>query len=478
MWILDKGFLIVIKVKLNGMIKRWISWINFALAAVGTALLLMSLWFLFSRPSEIFLGKVQEEKTTLPKRAFALPENAYAEIEKQLELQFTPMSIQLPDLRRFLIYYGKNGRPDANQKGILLHFGLNGIKESAAIAENQKLYLIYDRSSSPGKYIFSPNNSPTPLWVEPRVSGDEVTVHVGILDEKGNLIQEPALNAQFNLKGREFVRAGSNWEIGNQRVDGTLLARQKTRWFGKDKFMERHGGEEYRDFIGKERLDFGEGSDMYSVYVSLGDTLIWEGNHWKVVKPGKDSLGHPLLVVKQIDDRLMKFELWDVEGRGSIALNLLKSLEPKGAQNLTKNFKFLGARTRSQFVFEIDNERVLLSPYDWLLYTDGNWKKLTTAQEIDDYVDRKIIGPLFVFDGIRKIGDQQVLSGALFNSTRSDFQAIELPVQQSGGSPIKDEAKGTAEGNAQLKQNADGKRPNAPVKQVQGTNESKENATE
>jgi len=461
------------------MIKRWISWINFALAGVGTALLLMSFWFFFSRPSEISIGKVQEEKTALPKRAFALPEKAYAEIEKELELQFTPMSIQLPDLRRFLVYYGKNGRPDANQKGALLHFGLNGSKESAAVAENQKLYLIYDRAPSPGKYIFSPNNAPTPLWIEPQVSGDEVSLHVGMLDEKGNLIQEPVINAQFNLKSREFVRTGATWEIGNQRVDGTLLARQKTRWFGKDKFMERHGGDEYRDFIDKERLDFGEGLEMYSVYVRLGDVLIWDGNRWKIVLPGKESLGHPLLVVKQVDDRLMKFELWDVEGRGAIALNLLKSLEPKGVQNLTKNFKFLGARTRSQFVFEIDNERMLLSPYDWLLFTDGSWKKLTTPQEIDDYVDRKTIGPLFVFDGIKKIGDQQVLSGALFNSTRSDFQLIELPVQQTGGGPAKEDSKGAAAGDAQHKQNANGRKLIEPLKQAQGLDkESKENSTE
>ncbi|CCB87518.1 putative uncharacterized protein [Parachlamydia acanthamoebae UV-7] len=424
------------------MIKQWISWINLALIGFGIFLLLLSLWFLFSRPSQISFVEVQEPKTTLPKRAFTSSEQAYADVENHLlHLSFTPMTIQLPDLRRFLIYYGKNGRPDA-QNGTLLHFGWNGGKETAAIEANQKLFLVYDGKTSPGKYSFSPSNESTPLWIEAQPSGDEALVRVGMLDDKGNLVREPANNLQFNLKAREFARTIGNWEIGNQRVDGTLLARQKARWFGKDKFFERHGGEEYKDFVGKERIDFGESPDGYSIYANAGDIFIWDGNRWKSVKPGKDSLGHPLLVVKQIDERLMKFDLWDAEGKGTITLNLLKSAEPRSLQNIEKHFKFLGARTRSQFVFEIDGERVLLSPYDWLLQSDGTWKKLTTAQEIDDYVDRKTIGPLFVFDGLKKVGDQQVLSGVVFNTTRSDFQTIELPIQQTGGSTVKEDSRG------------------------------------
>ncbi|MBS4167631.1 hypothetical protein [Parachlamydia sp. AcF125] len=425
------------------MIKQWISWINLALIGFGIFLILLSLWFLFSRPSHIPFVEVQEPKTTLPKRTFTSSEQAYADVENHLlRLNFIPMTIQLPDLKRFLIYYGKNGRPDA-QKETLLHFGWNGSKETAAIEADQKLFLVYDRATSPGKYTFSPHNAPTPLWIEARDNGDEAVIRVGMVDDKGTLVREPAPNLQFSLKSREFARTLGKWEIGNQRVDGTLLARQKARWFGKDKFFERHGGEEYQDFMGKERIDFGEPPAGYSIYAKVGDIFIWDSasNRWKAVKPGKDSLGHPLLVVKQVDDRLMKLEVWDAEGKGVLPLNLLKSTEPRGgAQNFEKKFKFLGARTRSQFVFEIDGERFLLSPYDWLLQTDGVWKKLTTAQEIDDYVDRKTIGPLFVFDGLKKTGDQQALMGAVFNSTRSDFQPVELFIQQTGGSCAKEDA--------------------------------------
>jgi len=66
-------------------------------------------------------------------------------------------------------------------------------------------------------------------------------------------------------------------------------------------------------------------------------------------------LGKPLLVVKKVDERLMTFEVWDSEGKTKIALNLLKSSEPPPPVQLLQSFKFVSSRTRSQFVFEINN---------------------------------------------------------------------------------------------------------------------------
>ena len=74
--------------------------------------------------------------------------------------------------------------------------------------------------------------------------------------------------------------------------------------------------------------------------------------------------------------------------------------------NIQEQFKFIGARTKSQFVFEVDDEKMLLSPQDWLVLTENGWIKLTTAQEIDDFVSRKVIGTLFVFNGIERKEDQ------------------------------------------------------------------------
>ena len=119
-----------------------------------------------------------------------------------------------------------------------------------------------------------------------------------------------------------------------------------------------------------------------------------------------------------------------MEGKNRINLNLLKSNEQWIPRNLQQDFKFVAARTRSQYVFEINKERVLLKPKDWLVQTDTGWKKLETAEDIDNYVERKIHGALFVFDGVVKKDDKQVLMGTLFNASRTDAQMMEIDLAQ------------------------------------------------
>lgn len=415
------------------MIKKWLSWINILVGSLAIALVAAAISFWMMRPGDIPVLEAPHAKTELPKSSFTYPKQAYDAIGAPVfSLQFSPLSVQLPDIKRFLVYYGKNGRPDANLSNTLLHFAFTGNKTPSSVAPGQRLYILYDKKASPAQYVFSPNNAETPLWIEATSEGSEAVVQVAMKDEKGEIIRQPAAYAKFTLPEKEFVRfGGAPWELGKFRVDGTLLARQKARWFGLDRFLEKHGGPEFSHVLGKQRIDFGEGADIYSVFVGIGDAMIWNKDKWKVVQPGADSLGHPLLVVKKIDDRLMSLEIWDVEGKGKITINLLKSSETWIPQNIQKGFKFMGARTRSQFVFEINKERMLLRPQDWLLLTDKGWKKLVTPQEIDDYVERKTTGPMFVFDGVDRKDDGLVMMGTLFNAPRTDAQPIEINVQQT-----------------------------------------------
>lgn len=121
-----------------------------------------------------------------------------------------------------------------------------------------------------------------------------------------------------------------------------------------------------------------------------------------------------------------------------MTLNLLKTSEQWKPQSVQQDFKFLAARTRTQFVFEVNKERMLMRPQDWLLMTETGWQKLSTEQEIDDYVTRKITGPLFVFDGIvKKEDNKQVLVGTLFNASRSEMQTVEIEVPQANVTVLK-----------------------------------------
>lgn len=413
--------------------QKWIGWVNVGLAAMIGLLLLAAAFFWVIRPSHFEVLDEALPQTGLPSHPFTLTKENYDAIDSPfLETSFKPLSLQLPDLRRYLLYYGKNGRPDANMENSFMHFAFTGNKTPFSVKTGEKIYLFYDRSLTPSQYILSPGNQESSLWFQVQTIGNQVQVSVSMRDENGQIIETPPDHHRFVVQEKEFAKhGGPAWELNGQKVDGTLLARQKARWYGTDKFMERHGGEEYASLQGKQRIDFGDGENLYSAYVSIGDTLAWSDGRWRAVQPGKDSLGKPLLILKRVDERLINFELWDPEGNGKLILNLIKSNESWQPQNIQQQFKFVGARTRSQFIFELNKDRLLLSPHDWLLMTPEGWIKLTTPEDIDGYVERKTIGPLFVFDGIVRKEDRQVLTGTIFNTSRSDMFTVELPVQQA-----------------------------------------------
>lgn len=409
--------------------KKWLTYANAAICFLIIIVLISALGFLIARPSEIPINTVGTVKRKLPKGAFAQPKDAYDTIGDSIfGLKYSPMTMQLPDLRKYLIYYGRNDRPDAKDGRPMLHFAFTGNKTVTTASPGEKMYLLFDRNVTPPQYIFSPGNAETPLWVQATATDRDATVKVSMKNDQGHIIQEPWSHAQFTVAQKEYVRSGIPWEIGKWRVDGSLLARQKARWYGADRFLEDHGGKAYAHETGKQRIDFGEGEGIYSVFIGMNDGLIGDNDKWQVVKPGVDSLGYPLLIIKKIEDRLMQLELWDVDGQSKMALNLLKSTEPWMPQNVLQNFRFLGSRTRSQFVFEVNKERMLLSPKDWLVLTPAGWKKLGTPEEVDDYVNRKLTGILFVFDGIERKGDQQYLMGTLYNSSRSESKPVEIPI--------------------------------------------------
>ncbi len=398
----------------------------------GIAVLCLSLGTLwnFLRPNEIAVLLPIQKSVRELRNSFAQKKEAYTRIGPPwLALRETPPPLLLPDLKNILTYHGTNGRPDSPQEHPLLHFGLQGSKDLSLVSGGEKVYLDYSRLPT-GSETFAITREERPLWFEVEPQDQEASIKVG-LNVEGYPVIEPQT---FKLPTKEVARlpfGNQGWEIGKLRADGTLLARQMAKWVGPDCFLFRHGGEEFSHLLGKHRIDFGEKEDQYSVFVGLWDCLVFADGQWQVKTAGEETKGLPLLQIKRIDERIMALDLWDATGQKKVPLTLIKAQETWAKESLQNEFRFVGAKTRTQCVFEIGRERHLLKPDDWLIQNEeGHWVKLETPEEIDAYVSRQVSGPLFVFDGYVKQDEHQVLMGTLFNASRTDSLQVELAVQR------------------------------------------------
>ena len=414
---------------------RHIKSVSFGFFLIACLLTAVSFLFYLFRPKEIFIVP-RDKKCALKSLplSFAQSQEMYENIGAPfLTLNYLPHKLELPDLKSILTFYGMNARPDAILDAPLLHFGMSGSKKPVAVQTGQKLYLAYQRKGSSQGFSFSENNQPTPLWIFAEAEENEALVKVQMQDPEGSLIEDEE-KGLFKLAAKEWIKSTPQngrevWELAKMRVDGTLLARQQARWFGPDVFLEKHGGEEYSHTFGKHRIDFGDGPSIYSIFVNEGDCLVWEEGRWKEVLPGVDSLHKPLLHVRKTDERIMSLDLWDESGHRKVPLTLIKANEMWAKEALEREFKFLGARTKSQCVLEVGEEKILLRPDDWLILTQEGWRKLETEDEIDEFVDRKMSGTLFVFDGLVKKDEHQVLIGTLYNPSRTACEQLEMAIQ-------------------------------------------------
>jgi hypothetical protein len=425
------------------MLRRCLTFVNILLAGATGLVILFVCVNSFQASTTIEVNEAISAAHVLPKRAFKPSQESLENLgAKLLPLKSTGSILELPDLRNVLTYYGTDGRPDAKDHAQQLNFLLKGETNSENTLENAPMYIHYDSSKTPGRYVFSSGGQETALWLQAKKLDKEVEITVFMKDENGKYIDTPTSFAKFLLKAKEPIRSkATNWELGTMRVDGTLLARQKARWYGSDQFLAVHGGDEFSMEKKKQRIDFTDAKNTYSVFVSEGSNLVWSENRWKEPLEGQNTQNLPLLHFTKINERLMNAELWDLGGKNRVSINLIKSNDVWSPKNYSQDFRFLGLKTRKQVIVEVKGEKMILRPDDWLLLGEGSWQKLSSIESIDDYVERRTTGMLFVFHGLTRQNNQQYLSGSLYNTSRSASENILIPVNGSASSitaPIED----------------------------------------
>ncbi len=398
---------------------RWIPFVNLIIVAL-IVLSIGGIVFLSSQKSPMRLEPLIIEEPTFPQNPFQVADLSVIE-QGPFALKWVAPHMQLPNLQNAITYYGMSERPDCQQ----FHISFAGSNSIFSINPKDELYLSYDLES--GSYRHS--EEPTSLWLElePQRSGRALQVSVYMTDENGQVISDPPKHQYFSLNALELPKTRvASWTLDDYRVDSTLLIRQKARWIGADLFLRTHGGDDFVFVSDRERIDFFSGETPYSCFVKKGDYLIWKEKRWQLLGKGESAKDFPLLVVKNIEEKVISFDLWDPEGKSKTFLNLIRSKDLNGLPNVAQDFRFVGAKTWAQFIVEYHTQRLVLKPHDWLVLTNEGWIKLDSPQQVDDYVNQRIVGPLLILDKMGKRQGRQVLVGHLFNATRTEIEPIEL----------------------------------------------------
>ncbi|MBS0654280.1 MAG: hypothetical protein JSR46_00755 [Verrucomicrobia bacterium] len=375
--------------------------------------------------------------THLP-RSFAPKSADLAELDTPfLQLATRSNSPQLPDLRAVIVYYGANHRPDSAQDNSSIYIGLRGGQSSIAVNPHTPIYLNYTGKASHNRWAFSKKNSPTPIWITLEPSEKEARVSAYMKDKDGLAIDHPPEFASFTVnqtRQTAYPQGGANWQIGEFRVDGSLLGKYKAVWHGQDLFLRYFGGDEFAYTYGRERIEFKHLDAPYHCFVQPGTCLIFEEGRWQVVEPGADTRNKSLLVVQNVTERTILFDLWDPEGKNKIAMQLHKTPTPHFSAEKFP-LKLAGARSKKDWIAQIGNVRILVGVDDWLLFYNGMWQKITGLEQLDNYVKGQIRGPLIVIEGTEKNGNEVNLVARVFDESRTQELPLKVSLSKSWVSP-------------------------------------------
>lgn len=409
------------------------------LCLIVLATLLCSL--LFSSRKKIDLPKPIDIHALKLPYSFQQEKKSYDQIgEPFFHLKKMDLDSSVPDLRTTLIACGISRRPDMPIEKTALHLSTRGTMVLKNVFPKEKVYLKCEGRGGGRRFMFSDDSKPTALWIEPEMNGMQVAVRVKMKNTKGKIISSPDELAYFTLQDFPYQQTAqqqqSNVELDGIKIDPTYFTQEKTNWLGTDLFLEKFGGEEYEFCKGRERIEFGDSDQRYSVFLEEGDGLIYHDGVWQNVELGPDSRGKPLLFLRKVAPDLMIFDLWDKKGKNKLSLDLRKQNVPSTLTTL--DIKLLGARSRKEWIATINGQRVVIALDDWLIVnpdTSGSngvkIEKITKIEQIEDYIDGRLKGELIVLEGMGKVNNQMCLKATQFSTTRTESQPLSIMLYKS-----------------------------------------------
>jgi hypothetical protein len=217
--------------------------------------------------------------------------------------------------------------------------------------------------------------------------------------------------------------------LREERARGTDLRSQpyvatfeRAKGWGPDLLVQNYGGSEYSSLASKCRLMF----STYGLFVGKGDLLVWKEGEWRDAEEG--TMGLPLAEVKSTQGAI-RLDVWDESGTSSHAI----VLQIESVQKRRIEFEKLVTAVRPRAWTEVScllegKRRAVVRSGDWWLRSERGWRRLHQAHEIEQCLNHRLQGELFIFDTVAVDKGEAVLKGRWFDPMRASSHEIALAV--------------------------------------------------
>lgn len=336
-----------------------------------------------------------------------------------LSLNAARSSQFLPRLIHELVLIARNTRPDAPCAEPCILVGSKATGEERCIKVGENLYLSELDREKEGRRGLRFSSTESSMWIKPvSFNRSNVTFEAYRFleeekkEEKAPLVLSPS-QEQMSARGSTAQKEGAAF----------VKAMREARHCGRDRLLETYGGESFRALKEKEKVQFGEGENSYVCFVSSGDLLQWHEGRWRQILPSEVSASEPVAQVKTASLRGVEIELWDETGFFRLPIRV----EMLAARHMSKEaplFTSIRLRNGSQVTCIAGKRRLVLREGDWLLKTSSGWRNLRRLEQIEDCIHHRLIGELFIFDGLETVQGKTVMKGHLFDAMRTEMQAV------------------------------------------------------
>lgn len=327
-------------------------------------------------------------------------------------------TIPFSELEKEILFLGTS--QETNEKILL------SLKQSAArklIPSEEKIYLIYQE----GKLYFS--DVKTPLSISARLQSErrieitvefDIDIYRAITPDLGNTYRfVKSMESQYTIS--------DNDPLINTALFQTLA---RAKWWGIDYLFTSNPNYETQNRSSGQRLEFTYDKNTDIVYLEPSQRLIWGKNGWYSQSLDEDIPSSYTVSIKKIHADTLELILWDKQKLPihSFFLPIYSKNKELPSIDLLSDIK---KRTRTIASFLLGKTRVTMKKGDFAIESRYGWRVANTQEEKNNIFSHKIEGSLFVFDGIEEEDSTLYFLGRMFDSMRTSYQPIKLPMVQN-----------------------------------------------